>query len=94
MVGSNITVETFCDYQLTIGFYPPVDLETREATTTNDTIAVFDQLPKADYGVQQVFGTLTQQRNKKFFQLKIIFLARICTHSLKQPPDAADRPSS
>jgi len=50
-----------------------VDLETGQATPTSDTIAVLDKSSKAGYGVQQISGSLTLERDKNLFELRNIF---------------------
>jgi len=73
MVSSNITVDSFGDYRLTIAVNTPMDLATGKSTPTGDTIAVLDKSSKAGYGVQQISGTLTEQRNKNLFELRNLF---------------------
>jgi len=69
-VGTNITVDSFGDYRLTIGINAPVDPQSGEAIPTGDTIAVLDKSSKAGFGIQQVYGTLTQHRNINLIQLR------------------------
>ncbi len=72
-VGTNITVDSFGDYRLTIGINAPVDPQSGEAIPTGDTIAVLDKSSKAGFGIQQVYGTLTQHRNINLIQLRNLF---------------------
>ena len=67
MVASNITVDSFGDYRLTIGVNAPIDLQTGKATPTGDTIAFLDKSSNAGYAVQEVFGNLSGDRNLHFF---------------------------
>jgi hypothetical protein len=73
MVASNITVDSFGDYRLTIGVNAPIDLQTGKATPTGDTIAFLDKSSNAGYAVQEVFGNLSGDRNLHIFKLRRFF---------------------